>query len=368
MSVPLNRRVAGRLAAHAVMAASGLAALFLFACSSASLARPPGVQVVGALDVLPLAEGMQAEFHQVSGLAIDPITSTTSLAQLKSGQADVALIGRELSPDELQGLDDHVVAYDAVCLLINSRTFTGGIQQTLIPPVQLFNKYVGLSGLTSDDVKGFVSNILHLPNGYWQLHGLSAGYYDYEAYLDDNGLPVADPSQQVQYVGIWVWNDVALDGEMSTLGELDTQTALLQKLGYPETDVTRPGVSLVPTIFENEEELISFRFKIDRLAATPKSDRPFIFYVAFRSRRITVRALEYGFALRAIPINGIDPVSDANAVYTGAYPFSRKIHVLTRQPASVSAQAFVRFLLSPAGQLLIARSNYLPLPPGSAGN
>src|SRR5262249_50647893 len=154
----------------------------------------------------------------------------------------------------------------------------------------------------------FIANILHLPGDYWRLHGPTAGYYNYAGYVDDNGLSIPDPDHQLLFLGSCVWNDVTPGAELSALGELDTHTALLQKLSYPGPEVSRPGVSLVPTVYDSEELLISSRFKIDRDATTPKSSRPFNFYLAFRSRRITMRALAYGFALKALPIDGVDPV------------------------------------------------------------
>src|SRR5262249_26057184 len=162
------------------------------------------------------------------------------------------------------------------------------------------------------------------------------------------------PDHQVQYLGDWVWNDVVLGAELTLPGKFDTQAALLQDLGYPESAVTQPGISLAPGLLDSEEEQISFRFIIDPDAATPQSTRSFTFYVAFASRRITLKALKYGFALRALPIDGRDPVGDPGSVYAGTYPYSRKIHVLTRHGAGPEAQAFVKFLLSPAGQGLVA--------------
>ena len=363
-----NRRAPGRLGLVWSALAGGAGALLLMACSAAAQPAAPGVRVAGARDVLPLAESLQAEFAQGTGLALYPITSTNSLADLKAGRADVAVVGRELSPDELQGLEEHVVAYDAVCLLINARTYAGGVQQSDTTPIQLEARYAGLPGLALDDVKGFVSNLLHLSKQTWQLHGPVAGSFTYQLYQDLNGQPEIDPDQPDHYLGTWVWADVTLGGEMLPAGKFDTQVALLQKLGYSESALNNPSVGLAPNILDSEEELISFRFRVDPQAARPISSRPFDFFVAIDSRRIALRAIQHGFDVQVLAVDGINPLGDPNLIYSGVYPLSRKIHLLTRQPAPPAARALVQFLLSPAGQLLIARASYLPLPPGQAGS
>jgi hypothetical protein len=209
---------------------------------------------------------------------------------------------------------------------------------------------------------------LHNSKDTWRLYGPVAGYFTYQPYLDDSGLPVPDPDKQVTFLGQWVWNDVNLGGELTAPGKFDTQTALFQRLGYPDTALSGAGISFVRPILDSEEELISARFAIIPQAIPLKSALRFQFYVGIDSRRITLKALHYGFSLRALQIDGIDPVSNSAAIYSGAYPFSRKIHVISAQAATANAQAFVRFLLSANGQRDVAKLYYLPLQPAGAVN
>jgi len=93
------------------------------------------------------------------------------------------------------------------------------------------------------------------------------------------------------------------------------------------------------------------------------STYPFAFFLSIASLRITEKAIQHGFAVRALSIDGIDPTSDPKVIYDGSYPLSRKIYLITPQSASPQAAALLHLLLSPAGQQLIQQADYLPLPP-----
>ena len=52
--------------------------------------------------------------------------SYDSVNNLKRGKCDAALIGRELTSDELKGLQDYTIAYDAVCIILDTKLFREG--------------------------------------------------------------------------------------------------------------------------------------------------------------------------------------------------------------------------------------------------
>ncbi|MDR3578024.1 MAG: hypothetical protein P4L50_29515 [Anaerolineaceae bacterium] len=351
-----------------VIQLSLLCAITLQGCvPSQANAAPPDLRIIGALDVLPIIQGVQKDFSQSNGMSLEIQPSTSSIKDLKAGRADIAILGREPSPAELVGLEDHVIAYDAVCMITNTRVYSGGLQMafdnvgTLVQPA---SKYEGLRNLSLDELRGHISNLLRKSKTPWHLRGTNAGYYTFQVYLDDNGLSEEDSDHPGQVLGTWVWNDVALYSEALPPGRFDTEEALFQKLGFQDTDLANPQISFIANNLDSEELLISHRYKIKPDLEKTVSDLPFEFWLDIVSLRITKKAIQHGFEVRALSINGVNPTSDPKVIYDGAYPLSRKIHFITRQPASPHDAALLQYLLSPAGQQLIAQADYLPLPPG----
>jgi hypothetical protein len=341
----------------------GLGVLVLAGCSTAS-ARVTEVRVAGAIDVLPLAGGVQKEFSRTTGLSVTLITSTTSLADLQAGRADVVVLGREPTPDELRNtddhsVDDHVVAYDAVCLLEATRVYSGGLQANFaMKPPDWKAKLEGLQNLVHSEVQAWFGNQLMKTKYFWRWMG---PFWRFKAQRDANGSILPDPYSPDVPQGSWVRSPAFLQGELQLPGRFDTQDVLLAKLGFSAADLANPNIAFVPRFYETEEELISKHFDLQNIPDEAMYD--FDFYVLPVSRRVTMRALQYHFKVRAIAIDGIDPITDAQSIYGGSYLLSRKIHVLTRKSAPAAAQSFVQFLLSPGGQQLIAQAYFLPLPP-----
>ncbi len=58
-------------------------------------AQADGLRVIGAYDMTPLAVAVQKDFQHTSGINIVMNPSTTSLQDLRSGAADIAILGRE---------------------------------------------------------------------------------------------------------------------------------------------------------------------------------------------------------------------------------------------------------------------------------
>ncbi len=352
----------------------GTAILLLMGCAF----RPQpvaGVRVAGACDVLAVAGGacddlpmlasVTQDIQKGTGLAVQRVPSTDSLADLKAGRADVALLGREPAAAEMQGLQDSVIAYDAVCLLLDLHTFNGGEQVgTVNGLTQPMSKYIGLQQLTLADLRGFYSNLLRIPGNFWQFAGDPHTYYlTYQNFTDpDTGITPIDPNNPSVVPGDWVFTPVPLQGEMLQAGKYDTQAVLLQKLGIPQSELFKAGISFVPKYFNSEEELLSWRYNLFDVETRANSSLQFDFYILIASRQVTTLAIQHGFKVRPLIIDGQDPIGDPQSIYSGVYPFSRRIHLVTRNPASPAAQTLLKYLLSPAGQQLLARTGYLPLP------
>ena len=148
-------------------------------------------------------------------------------------------------------------------------------------------------------------------------------------------------------------------------GMFDTQDLLFQKLALNPADLLKDQVTKTSGLFDTEEVLISQQFALGKNAASKEeSDEPFSFKILTVSRRVTVRAIQHGFKVNALSIDEVDPISDPANIYTGAYPFSRKIHLLTRPNPRPEETALLQFILSSDGQALVQQASYLPLPVG----
>jgi hypothetical protein len=163
-------------------------------------------------------------------------------------------------------------------------------------------------------------------------------------------------------LGDWIWNYVPVGGEFSTPGLTDAQTFLLQRLGFGQANLKDPSIGFIPPNVTSEEEWISSRFEIMPEMEKQISSVPFSFFLLPASRQVTVRALQHGFELRALSIDGVDPLADPKVIYDGSYPLQRKIYVIAKQPLSINAQKMVDYLLSAQGQKEIEQASYLPLP------
>jgi hypothetical protein len=152
-----------------------------------------------------------------------------------------------------------------------------------------------------------------------------------------------------------------MGGELTPYGMSDAQSVLLEKLGFSAQDANRPGVSLVPINIGAEEEWISSRFDINPDLVKTDSSLPFTFYLMPVSRQVSLRAIEHGFGVRPLPIDGVDPLKP-ETIYSGEYPFTRKIYLLMDEKASnPHAQELVDFLLSSQGQEQVSSASFLPM-------
>jgi hypothetical protein len=341
---------------------------------SAGCARPPAaptawrVRVAGARDMQAVVDAVSGGFATADRKFIEFIPSTDPLADLKAGRADAVLLGREPTTIELMQMEDHVVAYDAVCIVINERTYLGGIQDKYLSGAanmhgQPVAKYSGLSNLSLQDLRGLVGKTYRFPNLIWGLSGPDAGFFTFEPYLDDLGNQTPDPDNPGWVLGNWVWNGISVSMMALPPGMFDTQSALLQTLMIPESVLSNPAIVFLPATYNSEELMISQQFDIDPYEAQSESFQPFDYTMEIASRRVTLAAIRHGFAIRALSIEGVDPLGDPSLIYTGNYPLSRRIHLIIPDPYALPAKLLANFLESAQGQTLLARSDFLPLPP-----
>lgn len=336
-------------------------------CAVSSVNKNNTLRVSGAADTLPLISKAAPSFSASSGIELIPLSSRTPLNALRTGKADVAILGRELSEDESREFESTPIALDAVCILICSRTANGGIQEGLLGGlggrelIQPQSKFIGLRGLSLEQVRQFYANVLHLNTGedYWVLPG---NYLTFQSYTIENTLaPKEDPDNPGHVMGMWVWNAIPLNSELTPPGMVDAQQALFQKLGFADVDLSRPRLGYVSLNIASEEEWISSRYDIAPGLSKENSSYPFNFFLMAASRQVTIRALQHEFKIHALLIDGIDPL-DPETIYSGTYPLDRKIYLATRRSApNEKVNRLIDFLLSSEGQRIIEEASFLPL-------
>jgi phosphate transport system substrate-binding protein len=94
---------------------------------SATVETPSAVQLrlAGSTSMQGLLEeltGAYTERYNWVSIDIDPRGTQLGLDALREGVVDVALVSRELRPDEAQGVEAVVIAYDAIAVIVNSQS------------------------------------------------------------------------------------------------------------------------------------------------------------------------------------------------------------------------------------------------------
>jgi hypothetical protein len=342
-----------------------LACLVLLALSacSAGQAQEVDVRYAGGRDVLSLVRTVEKDFFAESSYTVGETPSKNRLKDLKSGKLDLLVLGREPTKDELIGLKDTVVAYDAIVPVVSTRTYGGGeyrIPQGNSNVILKDKRFDGLTEVSMSDLEALYRFRLGLETKSWYP---KEPLYQFIPSRGAEGVEVPlTTSTPPEVQGSWAVGQATTPGYLYKPGEYDLQTELLNRLGLPEP-VPNENLSFMLSHLESEEELLAQMFKIDPDLATPNSDRySFDLLLQPFSRNVVVRALEHGFAIRSLKVDGIDPIDDPSSIYKGAYPLSRRIHVLTADPAPEAAAALVNYLLSTEGQKKLAEIEFLPLP------
>ena len=314
-------------------------------CSSP--AQSPDMEIHGAWDVIRLGEAAAADFSlEVNNdTSVSANGSSTSIDDLKKGLCDAVILGREPASAELIGLQDHVIAYDAICIIIDNNSYAGWSSAS--------QKMDGLKELTFADLVSIASVWSAGPNQAWQWKGFfkwqtlrNASTGDYEI----------DTIKGVLIQG-WAQTPKQISFSLVLLpGKYDSQRSLYDSLGINEQQLAEIWSNKSMTSFtapdlKYEEEVVAWTYR----SISSQSQ-----YLGFASRRVTLLALGHA-PVKVIAINGIDPIENTQAIYNGTYPLRRKIHLLTADNASGQVKNFVQYILSEEGQKVVENAGFLPL-------
>jgi hypothetical protein len=280
--------------------------------------------------------------------------SSNPIQSLKDGDCDFVILGSDPQPGTLDGLNSTVIAYDAVCVLVDYNSWLGGEYWTYRPyinaiqpaaevlPIWGWNpvcKMVGLQNLTIDDLKGIYSSNVNGTAEKWTYNQ----FYSWDSLVDFN-------TGEKSFFKQWLNEPKQITPAIQFKpGNFDTQTLLYNILGLQQPKST--------TTFKSEESALSTLYNS---AAGQIGQQPFNPIISIASRMVTQIALQHVGAA-VVSINGINPVTDIDAIYNGTYPLSRKIYLISRKNLSPDAQKFENYLLSADGQNALANAGLLPL-------
>jgi hypothetical protein len=318
-----------------------LAALMSVGCTGA---RSTEIRVAGAGDLYYLSTVLNQQYLGNSGVTGVAMTlSDNATRDLKRGKADAALLGREPAPAELDGLRDYVIAYDAVCVILDETSYKGGISGSADRPSK---KTTGLRNMSS-------ANLTLVFSSGWSME---EGFFRANRGLDPNSwLWKLDSA-------VWVPEPVPLQTAfVFPKGKFDTQTVLYSRLGLDEGRLLAGRTSFTQSRYKAEEEVLSFEYNLS-IYGQASGIQDFPFKLAFASRRVMTVAPKH-VAVRALAIDGIDPMTDTQSIYDGAYPLSRKIHILVRENGPARAVELADSLVSAEGQEMLTGAGYLPVRP-----
>ena len=80
--------------------------------------------------------------------------------------------------------------------------------------------------------------------------------------------------------------------------------------------------------------------------------------IAFLSIGATDSARQRGFALKPLSLAGLAPA--VGSVRDGTWPMARPLNLVTKRVPKGIAQAFIRFVLSPASRAAIVAHDFVP--------
>jgi hypothetical protein len=310
-------------------------------CGSSSTAEDQA-SIRAAWDMVPLAQALVDSGNTGTvSTVVEAMPATDATADLQRGQCNSVILGREPSSQELQGLNDEVIGYDAVTILIDASSANGGEWWVGNMPN---HRTTGLKALATAELKGLFSFWITPPGQRWKWTG---DYDAWVAHYDDAGQMVGQG---------WVHQDESVPPPFTfALGKYDTQTALYQALGIDESAVTDTAAQrgLTAVNVDSEEQVLASEYPPGQATGD------FIFKIGFSSLRTAKLAIQR-LPVSVIAIDGVDPVVAPQSVYDGTYPLTRRIHLLTGANCPES-EGLAQFLLSPDGQKVIQDAGYLPL-------
>jgi ABC-type phosphate transport system substrate-binding protein len=322
-------------------------AILLSGCNLAATGSS-SVTMSGTWDLISPFQRLVAPAYSSAGTAeLQTIYSPSAIQQVRDGESDIAIVGSDPTPAEIKGLKVTVVAYDAVCMIIDANSYTGGISQQNGNPD---HKFVGFQNVSTEELKDILTNTI---TPFGQRWFLEDGYYSWGPTFDATTGLYSDTSS-------WVQAAKALYPSLNMIpGKYDTQTLLYQDLGLNQSAIAKTWNQFTDPSLDAEEEMLSVEYPNSAPFTSGSGD--FAFKIGFVSRRVIPVALQH-CPIDVVSIDGINPMTDSQAVYDGTYLLSRKIEIITRQNCSPATQQFVNYLLSTAGQQTLSNAGYLPLP------
>ena len=96
----------------------------------------------------------------------------------------------------------------------------------------------------------------------------------------------------------------------------------------------------------------------EQVVKTVAGTLPPLSAVAYLSLNQGLSVVSSGVAVRLLPIDKVEP--EGPTVKDGRYPLRRPVLLLSKKEQHSLADAFIQFVLSPAGQQLIAET-YIPI-------
>jgi phosphate transport system substrate-binding protein len=146
------------------------------------------------------------------------------------------------------------------------------------------------------------------------------------------------------------------------------KVTMWSELGGPETKILvidRPRNQNIRDAFEKELGIsgkIAGNIKVigpdEQVVKTVVGTLPPLSAVTYLSLSQGLSVVSGGVAVRLLPIDKVEP--EVPTVKDGRYPFRRPVLLLSKKEPHPLAEAFTQFVLSPAGQQLIAET-YIPI-------
>ena len=96
--------------------------------------KAAGVTVAGSTTVMPLVEAAAEEFNRIQKEVRVTVTgggTGVGIKNVAGGTADIAMASRDVKPEEIvaygDGFQEHLVAYDAIAVVVSQPIYEGGI-------------------------------------------------------------------------------------------------------------------------------------------------------------------------------------------------------------------------------------------------
>lgn len=251
-----------------------LAISFLAGCTAAAEPHPAvHLEMAGSTSMESLLQelaGAYTDRYDYVSTDIKARGTRLGLDALRGGEVDIALVSRDLAPDEQEGLQAVVIAYDAIAILVSDQN--------------------GVNSLTSGQVRDIFSGRILL---WSEVGGEEA---DIQVLSREDGSGTRDAFEAAIMGGDPVTSMAIVVPGSGAVGELVAENPLA--IGYSSS----VGVPL---------------------------------------------------GARALPLDGVEP--GLEAVAQARYPLIRPFVLVTQKNPDQEVEAFVDFVLGPAGQVIVGK-------------